>query len=70
MHKNKSSNQQDESPIKLEMTDANKAVNSIGKNMGYFHKTPKSELMNYDEFIKVSSTLAPALTKDEKNTKI
>lgn len=59
-----------ESPIELELTDANKAVNSIAKNMGYFHKTPKSELMNYDQFLKVSGEYAPASTKEEEKNRL
>jgi len=70
MKKNETSIQQGESPIELETTDANKVAKSIGQNMGYFHKTPKSELMNYDECVKASSTLATAMTKDEKYAKI
>jgi hypothetical protein len=60
----------EENPIKLEVTDANKATASIAKNMGYFHKTPKSELMNYDQFIKASSEYAPASTKEEKKNQL
>lgn len=69
MKKTVASIQQGESPIKLETTDANKVASSITKNMGYFHKTPKSELMNYDQFLKASAAYAPATTKDEKKFK-
>ena len=58
------------SPFELEVTDANKAVNSIAKNMGYFHKTPKSELLNYDQFLKASGIYAPASTKEEENNRL
>jgi hypothetical protein len=59
-----------ESPIELEVTDANRAVSSISKNMGYFHKTPKSELMSYDQFVKASGELAPTSTKEEQKNKL
>ncbi len=59
-----------EAPIKLEKTDANKVNDEITKNMGYFHKTPKSHLMSYDQFMKASSVLAPEDTKEEKKNKL
>lgn len=60
----------EESQYKLEKTDANKLADEIGKNMGYFHKTPKSHLMSYDAFVKASAAYAPAATKDEKKNQL
>ncbi len=60
----------EEQPIKLQKTDANKHADEIGKNMGYFHKSPKSHLMSYDAFVKASAAYAPEETKDEKKNKL
>jgi|688.fasta_scaffold1843215_2 hypothetical protein len=57
-------------PVKLQETPANVAANEIGKNMGYFHKTPKSHLLSYDQFVKASGTFAPATTSEEKKNKL
>jgi hypothetical protein len=54
----------------LQETPANVAANEIGKNMGYFHKTPKSHLLSYDQFVKASGTFAPATTSEEKKNKL
>ena len=51
---------QAESPIKLQVTDANVVATEIGKEMGYSIKTPTSHLMSYDQFVKAASTNAPA----------
>ena len=63
--KNESTN-----PMKTEETPANVVASEIGKNMGYFHKTPKSHLLSYDQFVKASGTLAPASTTEEKKNKL
>lgn len=60
----------EERQFKLEKTDANKHAEEIGKNMGYFHKSPKSHLMSYDQFTKKSGEFAPASTKDEKKNQL
>lgn len=60
----------EQSPIKLQTTDANVVASEIGKNMGYFHKTPKSNGMSYDQFMKAASVNAPASTPNEKKGKM
>jgi trehalose/maltose hydrolase-like predicted phosphorylase len=59
-----------QNPIKLQTTDANLIANEIGKNMGYFHKTPKSNVMSHDQFFKAASVNAPASTPNEKKNKL
>lgn len=60
---------QAESPIKLQVTDANVVATEIGKDMGYSIKTPTSHLMSYDQFVKSASVNAPAATSEEKKSK-
>ena len=60
---------QAESPIKLQVTDANVVATEIGKDMGYSIKTPTSHLMSYDQFVKSASAYAPAATSEEKKSK-